>query len=109
MFLDRDEKTEPKFIEADEKGQLYVLGFFRGAEGVISDGFVSRFGDEGLQDIRTVSEADLDFYTNFKHLELCGFTDMSKEWSGFKYENVDMTGMENMKYPLSELWRRLEK
>lgn len=109
IFLDRDEKTEPKFIEADEKGQLYVLGFFRGAEGVISDGFVSRFGDEGLQDIRTVSEADLDFYTNFKHLELCGFTDMSKEWSGFKYENVDMTGMENMKYPLSELWRRLEK
>lgn len=105
MFYDKDDKIEPSFIETDEKGNLFVLGFMRGDEGVINGGFISLFTDKGLEDIRKISTKEYDFYHNFKSLELMGFTDKAKEWSGFKYENVDMTGMENKKYPLCELWK----
>lgn len=106
MFLDKDEKTEPAFIETDESGRLFVLGFLRGDSGVICSGFVSGFGEKGLEAIREIPVKEYDFYTNFKSLELKGFTDKAKEWSGFKYDKVDMTGMENKKYPLSELWEK---
>ena len=102
-------KIEPSYIEYDEHGQIYVFGFLRGDTGVISDGFVSKCNDNGLEDIIAISQEDYDYYHNFKSLEIEGFTEKAKEWSGFKYKNVDMTGMENMKFPLSELWKKYKK
>lgn len=104
MFLKEERQTNPTFIEADDNGQLFVLGFLRGEDGVMSDCFVSKFNDNGLEEMCVIPEKEYDFYRNFKNLELKGFTDKAKEWSGFKYKGVDMTGMEKMKYPLSELW-----
>lgn len=106
MLLDNDNKTEPTFIEPDERDGLFVFGFLRGDNGVMRCGFVSRLGDNGLEDIREISREDYDFYHNFKNLEIKGFTDKAKENSGFNYLKVDMTGMENKKYPLSLLWEK---
>lgn len=84
MFLDKDKRTEPKYIETDEgSGKMFVLGFLRGNDGVIREGFVSRFTDKGLDGIRVIPREEYDFYDNFKHLELSGFTEKAKEWSGF--------------------------
>lgn len=106
MYLQDDENTEPKFIECHQDGQLYILGFLRGEHGVMENGFVAKFEDDQLQDIHIVEEDVFEFYRNYKDLELMGFTDKAKNWSGFKYLNMDMTGMEKMEYPLSELWRK---
>lgn len=106
IFLEDNQKIEPSYIEYDEHGQIYVFGFLRGDTGVISDGFVSKCNENGLEDVLTISKEDYEYYHNFKSLEIKGFTEKAKEWSGFKYKNVDMTGMENMKFPLSELWKK---
>lgn len=53
-----------------------------------------------------ISQEDYSFYRNFKSLERSGFTDKAKQWSGFIYDGVDMTGMENQRHPLSELWEK---
>lgn len=42
----------------------------------------------------------------FKNLEIMGFTDKAKKWSAFAYEDRDITGIENWKYPLVELWEK---
>ena len=106
IFCDNDGRTEPSYIENGEDGRVYVLGFLRGDNGVMSGGFVARLSESGLEDIHEISKDDYDFHRNFKRLELYGFTEKSKEWSGFKYANVDMTGMENTVHPLSELWEK---
>ena len=106
IFCDKDDRTEPKHIEVCVDGVTYVLGFLRGDKGVMSDGFAAKLGEKGLEDIRKISREDYDFHFNFKQLEKYGFTEKSKEWSGFRYNNVDMTGMENTVHPLSELWEK---
>lgn len=106
IFLEEDERTEPSFIECGSDGQLFVLGFLRGDNGVIKNGFVSKSGDCGLEDVRPISTDDYDYYLDFKRLELMGFTEKAREWSGFQYRGVDMTGMENRKLPLAELWEK---
>lgn len=109
IFCDKDDKTEPSYIENGNDGRMYVLGFLRGDNRVMSDGFAARFGENGLEDIRKISREDYNFHHNFKRLELYGFTEMSKKWSKFSYDNVDMTGMENTRHPLSELWEKYKK
>lgn len=106
MFLKDEKQIEPSYIETDDNGQAFVLGFLRNEDGVMSDGFVSKFNDNGLEDMCVIPEKEYDYYRNFKRLELVGFTEKAKEWSGFKYKNVDMKGMENKKYPLAELWKK---
>ncbi len=108
MFCENDDRIEPKYIEVCGDGGTYVLGLLRGDDGVMSDGFAAKFGANGLEDICKIIYEDYKFYSDFKRLELYGFTEKSKEWSGFKYNNVDMTGMENTVHPLSELWEKFK-
>lgn len=107
MFLEHDNQTEPCYIESNKDGQLFVLGFLRGKNGVISNGFVSKFDHNGLKDLCDLPEETFDFYKTFKHLELLGFTNKAKEWCGFDDDDdVDMNGIELKQYPLSELWEQ---
>lgn len=106
MFLEDDGKMEPSYIECAENGEIFVLGYLRGDNGVICGGFVSRLSEQGLEEIRKISVEDYDYYHDFKALELKGFTETAKEFSGFAYKNVDMTGMEQRKLPLAELWEK---
>ena len=107
MFLENDNQIEPCYIEPDENGQLFVLGFLRGENGVINKGFVSKFDHSGLKELRELPEETFDFYSTFKHLELHGFTDKAKEWCGFDDDDdVDMNEIELKQYPLSELWEQ---
>ncbi len=105
MFLADNKDTEPQFIEYDGKGNLFVLGYCRWDNGVMCHGFISKFSaEDGLTKLYKLSHEDYRFYHNFKSLERSGFTDKAKQWSGFYYDGIDMTGMENQKYPLSALW-----
>ncbi len=104
MCLENDEITEPKYIEADLGGEIFVLGFLRGKEGVLRCGFVAKLVNDRLEGLIEIPENVYDYYSNFKSLELNGFTGKAKQWSGFKYQGVDMTGLENIKKPLKELW-----
>ncbi len=107
MFFEDDNNTEPNFIEHNSEGNLFVLGFCRGDKGVKCHNFISKFSAErALTDMYEISYEDYNFYHNFKNLERSGFTDKAKQWSGFIYAGVDMTGMENQSYPLSELWEK---
>lgn len=107
IYLAEDEDINPDFIEYDKTGNLFVLGFCRGENGVFCHGFIAKFSEaQGLTDTYKLSYDDYRFYHNFKNLERSGFTDKAKQWSGFFYDGVDMTGMENQKYPLFELWEK---
>ena len=107
MFFEDDNITEPNFIEHNSEGNLFVLGFCRGDNRVKCHNFISRFSAEcGLTDMYEISQEDYSFYRNFTSLERSGFTDKAKQWSGFIYDGVDMTGMENQRHPLSELWEK---
>lgn len=107
MFFEDDNITEPNFIEHNSEGNLFVLGFCRGDKGVKCHNFISKFSAErALTDMYEISYEDYNFYHNFKNLERSGFTDKAKQWSGFIYAGVDMTGMENQSHPLSELWEK---
>lgn len=104
MWLEDDNIIEPSYIEADDDDEIFVLGFIRGEEGVFRCGFVAKLTRTGLESTVEISESVYDYYINFKRLELMGFTEKAKQWSGFKYQGVNMTGMESLKKPLRDLW-----
>ena len=101
------DKVEPKYIESDDSGRLFVLGFLRNEERIC--GFISKFDDCKLLQLYEIPEDEYDFYAAFKNLEIMGFTDKAKKWSAFAYENRDITRIEDMKYPLVELWEKYAK
>lgn len=106
MFLKEDHRTEPSYIEYDTDGQLFVLGFLRDDTGVICDGFISRFGDNGLTDLYTIPEKEYDDYCSFKNLELAGFAAKTKAMYASRYKDTDMTEIEKQTLPLAELWKK---
>ncbi len=108
MMYNDDPIIEPSHVEYGSDNVPYVLGFIRGEDGVMKDGFVAKLGKQGLNEIRTIHDDRYknvyNFYLYFKDLELSGFTEKSKNWSGLQYMNVDMTGIENKSFPLKTLW-----
>lgn len=85
---------------------MFVLGYLRNEDGICRCGFISEFDNKQLLQIYEIPEEEYDFYNAFKNLEIMGFTDKAKKWSAFAYENRDITGIENWKYPLVELWEK---
>ena len=106
MVLNDDGQTEPSYIEAADDGQIYVLGFQRGEDGVVSSGFVSRFGDQGLCDLRVIPYQEYRYYSSFKALELHGFTEKKKKSFAMVYPDADMDSIAQTTLPLVELWER---
>lgn len=105
MYEDHD-RIEPKWIEFGEDQVPYVLGFTRREDRVMDAAFIARLGRSGLEDMRIITEEEFEFFTDFKRLEMQGFTEEAKQWSGFRYRNVDMTGMEQESHPFKDLWER---
>lgn len=108
-IVDSGDKVEPKHIEADDSGRVFVLGFLRTEDEIGRCGFISEFDDYKLLQLYEIPEEEYDFYDEFKDLEIMGFTDKAKKWSGFAYEGKDITGIEDLKYPLVELWEKYAK
>lgn len=108
MFLKEDRRTEPSHIEFGADGRIYVLGFLRGEDGVISDGFVSRFDGQGLTDLRVIPDKEYRYYRSFKSLELYGFTEKKKEMFAMVYPDEDLNGIAQKTLPLSELWEKYD-
>lgn len=77
-IVDGGDKVEPKYIESDDSGRLFVLGFLRNKDGIGRCGFISKFDDYKLLQLYEILEDEFDFYGEFKNLEIMGFTDKSK-------------------------------
>ena len=99
-----DHPIEVEMIEFGSDHVPYVIGFTRGENGVKNGAFVAKLGNGGLDEMRAISEEELYFYRNFKRLEMRGFAEKAKEWSGFRFRDIDMTGMENESHPFKALW-----
>ncbi len=105
MYEDND-RIEPKWIEFGEDQVPYVLGLTRREDRVMDAAFIARLGRSGLEDRRIITGEEFEFFTDFKRLEMHGFTEEAKQWSGFRYRNVDMTDMEQESHPFKDLWER---
>jgi len=109
-------------LECGNDGEIYVLGFERnydapididdedGDEAAFSNSyFISKLENDILCERHEITEDVYDFYHSYKKLQSEGFTDKSKEWSGFKYKNVDITGIEGWNISLEQLWKDKSK
>lgn len=101
---DLDDKTEAEYIEYGDDGIPYILGFTRRDDGVFKNRFIAKLSEEGIVEMRVIQEEDYKFYENFKILQMYGFTELAKKWSGFAFDGTDMTGFENKSYPFKDLW-----
>lgn len=101
---DLDSKTEAKFIEYGSDGIPYILGFNRRDDGVFKNRFIAKLSERGIVEMRVIQEDDYKFYENFKILQMYGFTELAKKWSGFAFDGTDMTGFENKSYQFKDLW-----
>lgn len=114
-----DEEMVPKMLECGKNGEIYVIGFIRIYDSITVDDedatftnsyFIAKLPNDMLDEKYEIIEDVCDFYHTYKGLELEGFTKKAKEWSGFKYKNVDMTDIENWNISLEQLWeKRKEK
>ena len=90
-------------IECDkENGNIYVLGFMRDDSGVYHQPFVAQLENEEIINQTNISHSEYDFLFGYKTLECEGFTEKSKEWSSLKYDDCDLTNIENKKFRLAD-------
>ena len=108
MFLEEDRQTEPCYIEMDTDGQLYVLGFLRGENGIIESGFISKMEDTGLEALYTIPVSEYEKYTSIKSLELFGFTDKKKELFAWEYSDIDTSKIKSTIFTLAQLWEKYQ-
>ena len=81
---------------------IYLLGFFRNAEGIASEFFVGKlFGDE-LNDIARIPAREHDFYRRYLDLKMSGFSDKTYQWS---YFDTKLEVLKTGDYSLAELWK----
>ncbi len=81
----------------------YVLGFVRGADGVIDHGFVAPFEDDRLENMTALPDKEFDFYRRYKRLEINGFTEKAYEWS---YIEHTLDELRSMRLTLADIYRR---
>lgn len=90
-------------IEFDMKrNSFFVLGFIRGSEGVIEYGFVSAFVEDKLEKITRLTDEEYEYIQGYKALEIMGFTEKAKEWSGLKYDGYNLENIEQKELLLSD-------
>ena len=51
--------------------------------GVMDAAFITRLGSGVFEEMHTVTREKFEFFTDFKELEMHGFTEKAKQWSGF--------------------------
>ena len=90
----------------NEKGELYILGYFRGASGVAEKFFIGKITDYELRDIVFVPQEDHDFFHSYLYLRLSGFTQRKYNWS---YMADELDDLKAANLPISKLWQRFKK
>lgn len=94
-------------IEYDEEtNAYYVLGFMRGADRVITHGFVAVFEDNQIKNIVAVPENEYDFYVPYMSLKLMGFTEKAYKWS---FMDCGLEDLKSMNYTLASLYKHYIK
>lgn len=103
--------TMLEFIEYDNATSCYYLmGYFRDEDSkVATEYFVVRLSDYELKDFVYISENEHEFYVEYKKLEMCGFTDKSKQSSGLKTIGYDLSDIESPKHSIAKLWAYYSK
>ncbi|MGN1420663.1 MAG: hypothetical protein ACI4XC_04035 [Eubacterium sp.] len=81
-------------IEYDENEDVYFL---------LGQQFIAKFDGKKIFDLIQITENEFDYYVSYKRIEMNGFTDKSKHWSTFSYNDVDINSIENNPKPLSKL------
>ena len=94
-----DRMTASHIEPAD--GEYYILGYMRGADGVMSDCYVGKFANNEIKDIQMISEQEHEFYTNYLNLKLMGFTEKAYEWSRFE---ISLDKLQHAMHSLARLW-----
>ena len=92
------------YIEYDVcKDAVYILGFMYDEKTKsFVYGFVAELRNNELINKTKLSEKKFDFLCRYKNLEIMGVTDKSKERFGSKYENYDLSKIQNKKIYLSD-------
>ena len=81
-----DDYTALNYIECDEStNTFYVLGYMRDADKVFDYGFVAAFAENELCNVTPITTKEYEFYNEYKHLELMGFSE-------YAVENADLEG-----------------
>ena len=89
-------------IEYSQKtNEIFLLGFFRGENGVASRFFVAKLENDNLNHITTIPEKEFWFYRSYIDLKMMGFTEKAHKWS---YIKMKLEELKNADYSLSELW-----
>ncbi|MCL2817622.1 MAG: hypothetical protein FWD39_04465 [Clostridiales bacterium] len=73
----------------------------RDKTGVLDYGFVAALDGDNLTNITKVSQDRYGYIRGIKRLEIKGFTQKAKEWSGLRYNGYDLEKLEHIK--LSDL------
>lgn len=97
-----DEKMMIHHIEFDENtNSYYVLGFIRGDDGVLQNGFVAKFGNQQINNILPLTKEEFEFFRAYKSLELSGFTEKKYQWTYIDYE---LQELKSMNHTLAKLY-----
>ncbi len=98
-----DDKTVINFIEFDENtSSYYVLGFIRVDKFVANHYFISKFEDQKIEKIITISEKEYDFFHSYKSLSMSGFTEEKYRWMFRSSYSLDE--LKNMNLTLAKLY-----
>lgn len=89
-----DDKMMVHHIEFDKNtNSYYVLGFVRGDDGVLQNGFVAKFENQQINNMILLSEDEFNFFRSYKSLEMHGFTEKKHRWTYIDYELQDLKSM----------------
>ena len=100
--IDIDNKMMVHHIEFDKNtNSYYVLGFVRGDDGVLQNGFIAKFENQQINNILPLTEEEFEFFCDYKSLELSGFTEKKYQWTYIDYE---LQELKSMNHTLSKLY-----
>ncbi len=104
-LFDDSDTIEPCVLElTDDDDTFYVLMAERNKNNIVYKYFVALIKDDTILDKKYISEKEFDFYSEFLELRSDGFTEKAKEWSSSKYDDCDISKVENQKYSLADFF-----
>ena len=95
-----DENMRVSHIELGD-GEYYVLGFMRGADRVMTNGFVGKFANGQIKDILPISDQEYEFYSDYLYLKMMGFTEKAYG----DYFSVSLEKLRSAGHSLAKLWK----
>ena len=94
-----DENMMISHIELAD-GEYYVLGFMRGTDRVMAKDFVGKYANNQIKNILPISEQEHDFYCDYLHLKMMGFTEQAYG----DYFSVSLEKLRSAGHSLAKLW-----